>query len=75
LFEAIKRSQGEEGLDPWGPFADGEEWKLVKWLVRHIGHTAIEEFTKLPTAIDKLPQSSEWKLKGVTIEGDSLGAD
>ncbi|KIK79385.1 hypothetical protein PAXRUDRAFT_28431 [Paxillus rubicundulus Ve08.2h10] len=22
LFEAIKRSQEEQGLDPWGPFAD-----------------------------------------------------
>ncbi|KIJ10756.1 hypothetical protein PAXINDRAFT_16302 [Paxillus involutus ATCC 200175] len=91
LFEAIKRLQGEEGLDPWGPFADGEEWELVKWLVRHIGHTVIEEFTKLPItrklqpsftsnytlmkAINKLLQSSEWKLKDITIEGDLLGAD
>jgi hypothetical protein len=29
----------------------------------------------LMKAIDKLPQSSEWKLKGVTIEGDLLGTD
>ncbi|KIJ08909.1 hypothetical protein PAXINDRAFT_17990 [Paxillus involutus ATCC 200175] len=91
LFETIRRSQEDEGLDPWGPFADGEEWELVKWLIRHVGQSGIEEFTKLPTtrklqpsftsnytlmkAIDKLPQSSEWKLKGVTIEGDLLGTD
>jgi hypothetical protein len=48
LFEAIKRSQEEQGLDPWGPFADGEEWQLVKWLFKHVGQTGIEEFTKLP---------------------------
>ncbi|KAF9237171.1 hypothetical protein BU15DRAFT_49017 [Melanogaster broomeanus] len=91
MFEAIKRSQEEQGLDPWGPFADGEEWELIKWLFRHVGQTGIEEFTKLPItsklhtsfsskyalmkAIDKLPQSSEWNLKAITIEGDLLGQD
>jgi hypothetical protein len=49
LFETIRRSQEDEGLDPWGPFADGEEWELVKWLIRHVGQSGIEEFTKLPT--------------------------
>ncbi|KAF9235433.1 hypothetical protein BU15DRAFT_89590 [Melanogaster broomeanus] len=88
---AIKRSQEGQGLDPWGPFADEEEWELVKWLFRHVGQTGIEEFTKLPItsklrtsftskytlmkAIDKLPQSAEWNLKAITIEGDLLGQD
>ncbi|KIK75774.1 hypothetical protein PAXRUDRAFT_18702 [Paxillus rubicundulus Ve08.2h10] len=30
---------------------------------------------KLMQAINKLPQLSEWKLKGITIEGDLLGMD
>lgn len=29
----------------------------------------------LMKVIDKLPQSSEWKLKAITIEGDLLGTD
>ncbi|KAF8835859.1 hypothetical protein BDN67DRAFT_984327 [Paxillus ammoniavirescens] len=51
LFEAIKRLQEKEGLDPWGSFADGEEWKLLKWLIRHVRQSGIEKFTKLPTII------------------------
>ncbi|KAF8833145.1 hypothetical protein BDN67DRAFT_992890 [Paxillus ammoniavirescens] len=89
LFEVIKKSQDKQGLDPWGPFADGEEWELGKWLFRHVGQTGIEEYTKLPItsklqtlftskymlmkAIDKRPQLSEWHLKAITIEGDLLG--
>ncbi|KIK78049.1 hypothetical protein PAXRUDRAFT_56931, partial [Paxillus rubicundulus Ve08.2h10] len=91
LFEAIKRSQEEQGLDPWGSFVDEQEWELIKWLFRYVGQTGIEEFTKLPItsklqtsftskytlmkAIDKLSQSSEWNLKAIMIEGDLLGQD
>ncbi|KAF8120405.1 hypothetical protein EV363DRAFT_1407675 [Boletus edulis] len=83
--------QERGGLDVHAPFADGEEWELVKWLFRHVGQTGMEEFTKLPMvdrlnlsftskyalmkAVDKLPRSSEWKLKVLTVEGDLLRPD
>lgn len=46
-FEAIKREQGEQCLEPHGPFVDSEEWELVKWLFQRVGQNGIEEFTKL----------------------------
>ena len=48
MFEAIWRSQTEQGLTLHGPFADGEEWDLIKWLFRHVGQTGIDKFTQLP---------------------------
>jgi hypothetical protein len=48
LFEKILKMQEEQGLDPWAPFSDVEEWDLVKWLFKHVGQTGMEEFTKLP---------------------------
>ncbi|KAF8835628.1 hypothetical protein BDN67DRAFT_984494 [Paxillus ammoniavirescens] len=70
LFEAIKRLQEKEGLDPWGHFADGEEWNLGLRNLPSCQHNYM-----LMKAINKLPQSSEWKLKCITIEGDLLGTD
>ncbi|KAG1721587.1 uncharacterized protein EDB91DRAFT_1240293 [Suillus paluster] len=71
------------GLDPWAPFADAEEWGLVKWLVSRVGQNAIDEFMKLPImsclkmsftskyslmkAIDQLPRGTEWQLKRISM--------
>jgi len=54
MFEAIRAAQEEKGLDQWGPFKNGKEWELVRWLMRHVGKSGIEEFTDLPmvTSID-----------------------
>lgn len=48
MFQDIRAQQEAQGLDPWAPFTDEEEWGLVKWLVSRVGHTAIDEFLKLP---------------------------
>jgi hypothetical protein len=48
MFHEIKAQQEAQGLDPWAPFADAEEWGLVKWLISWVGQNAIEEFMKLP---------------------------
>jgi len=47
MFEAIRAAQEEKGLDVWGPFKDGREWELVRWLMRNVGKSGIEEFTNL----------------------------
>ncbi|KAK0220037.1 hypothetical protein IW262DRAFT_1461264 [Armillaria fumosa] len=36
------------GMDILGPFKDDDEWELAKWLIKNMGHTAAEEFLKLP---------------------------
>ncbi|KAG1850657.1 hypothetical protein F4604DRAFT_1592754 [Suillus subluteus] len=48
MFHDIRAQQEAQGLDPWVPFADAEEWGLVKWLVSHVGQNAIDKFMKLP---------------------------
>jgi len=48
MFHSIRAEQEALGLDPWAPFADEEEWGLVKWLIARVGQTAIDEFLKLP---------------------------
>ncbi|KAG1799690.1 uncharacterized protein HD556DRAFT_1430484 [Suillus plorans] len=91
LFDSIRAEQEAQGLDPWGPFADEEEWGLVKWLIARVGQTAIDEFMKLPItghlktsftskyllmkAIDKLPRGTEWQLKRIQVKGNSGQAE
>ncbi|KAG1797668.1 hypothetical protein EV424DRAFT_1475057 [Suillus variegatus] len=86
MFHTIRAEQEALGLDPWAPFANEEEWHLVKWLIARVGQTAIDEFLKLPIAshmntsftskytlmkaVDRLPQGTEWKLKKITVEGN-----
>ncbi|KAG1858327.1 hypothetical protein C8R48DRAFT_748782 [Suillus tomentosus] len=48
MFRTIRAEQEALGLDPWAPFANEEEWHLVKWLIARVGQTAIDEFLKLP---------------------------
>ncbi|KAG1766094.1 hypothetical protein EDD22DRAFT_978596 [Suillus occidentalis] len=86
MFHSIRAKQVALGLDPWAPFANEEEWVLVKWLIARVGQTAIDEFLKLPItghmktsftskytlmkAIDQLPRGTEWKLKRITVKGN-----
>jgi Plavaka transposase len=48
LFQQRYEEQHDSGKPPWAPFADMEEWSLVKWLVNRVNKTGIEEFLKLP---------------------------
>ncbi|KAJ6619442.1 hypothetical protein B0H10DRAFT_2163885 [Mycena sp. CBHHK59/15] len=56
-FELIR---DDEILTPGtvlGPFRDDDEWQLAKWLIKHVGHTATEEFLKLPIISDRAQPS------------------
>ncbi|KAG1778110.1 hypothetical protein EV702DRAFT_1179094 [Suillus placidus] len=88
MFQKIRDQQEAKGLDQWAPFADAEEWGLVRWLVSQVGQNAIDEFMKLPImsclntlftskytlmkAIDQLPHGTEWQLKRINVEGNKL---
>ncbi|KIM50688.1 hypothetical protein SCLCIDRAFT_34076 [Scleroderma citrinum Foug A] len=70
MFEAICATQEEKGLDMWGPFKDGKEWELVRWLMRHVGKSCIEEFTDLSMVHEEmdLSISSTYRLMKVIDE-------
>ncbi|KAJ7693514.1 hypothetical protein B0H14DRAFT_3100718 [Mycena olivaceomarginata] len=40
-----------------GPFRDNDEWELAKWLIKHVGHTATQEFLKLPIISERASPS------------------
>ncbi|KAJ7508692.1 hypothetical protein B0H11DRAFT_1704018 [Mycena galericulata] len=46
-FEIIRDEEILKGGTVLGPFRDDDEWQLAKWLIKHVGHTATEEFLKL----------------------------
>ncbi|KAJ6552943.1 hypothetical protein B0H19DRAFT_1210996 [Mycena capillaripes] len=46
-FELIRDDEILKGGTVLGPFQDDDEWQLAKWLIKHVGHTATEEFLKL----------------------------
>ncbi|KAK0477417.1 hypothetical protein IW261DRAFT_1634689 [Armillaria novae-zelandiae] len=47
-FQHIRNEQILKQEEVFGPFQDDEEWELVKWLIKNMGHSAAEEFLKLP---------------------------
>jgi hypothetical protein len=47
-FQRYYEEKQELGLPPWAPFADMEEWGLVKWLINRVNKTGMDEFLKLP---------------------------
>ena len=47
-FEHMKAFQDSAGGGPHMPFADKEEWELVKWLIHNVNQWATEESLKLP---------------------------
>jgi hypothetical protein len=46
-FEEIRDEEILKGAEVLGPFKDEAEWELAKWLIKHVGHTAADEFLKL----------------------------
>ena len=56
-FEKIHEAQKIEGLEPEAPFADYDEWELVKWLMKTVGQMKADEFLKLPIVSNVLPNS------------------
>ncbi|KAJ6609645.1 hypothetical protein B0H10DRAFT_1813384, partial [Mycena sp. CBHHK59/15] len=46
-FELIRDDEILKGGTVLGPFRDDDEWQLAKWLIKHVGHTATEDFLKL----------------------------
>lgn len=48
-FESIRNEEiFKEGHAVYGPFADEDEWELVKWLIKNVGHTQADKFLRLP---------------------------
>ena len=50
-----------EGLDPWAPFSNEEEWQLARWLMKNVGQSKTDEFLRLPivSCLDFLPTPTE----------------
>ncbi|KAJ7654795.1 hypothetical protein B0H17DRAFT_1214266 [Mycena rosella] len=46
-FEIIRDEEILKGAEVLGPFKDDAEWQLAKWLIKHVGHTAADDFLKL----------------------------
>jgi len=47
-FEKLRAEQQRQGLSPWTPFQDEEEWELALWLMLNVGQNATDKFLKLP---------------------------
>ncbi|KAJ7870405.1 hypothetical protein B0H13DRAFT_2556335 [Mycena leptocephala] len=50
-----------KGAEVLGPFKDEAEWELAKWLIKHVGHTAADEFLKLSIITDRARPSYHGK--------------
>ncbi|KAJ7462850.1 hypothetical protein FB451DRAFT_1494885 [Mycena latifolia] len=61
VFELIRDEEIlTEGM-VLGPFRDDDEWQLAKWLIKHVGHTATDEFLKLSIISDRAKPSYDNK--------------
>ncbi|KAI0077317.1 hypothetical protein K474DRAFT_1596309 [Panus rudis PR-1116 ss-1] len=47
LFEQWQSDEKEGRNSRWAPFQGEDEWDLVSWMGRNLGHNQIEEFLKL----------------------------
>ena len=47
-FQKLHAEQRRQGLSPWTPFQDEEEWELAQWLMLNVGQNATDKFLKLP---------------------------
>ena len=47
-FERIQKEQEQEGVEPWTPFVDEDEWELARWLAQNVGQKQADNFLKLP---------------------------
>ena len=41
-----------DGMEPHAPFADEDEWELVRWLMKNVGQKKADDFLKLPIVSD-----------------------
>jgi hypothetical protein len=46
-FERIRKEQVKEGLEPWAPFVDQDEWELAQWLTQNVRQKQTDNFLKL----------------------------
>ncbi|KAJ6592687.1 hypothetical protein B0H19DRAFT_1204841 [Mycena capillaripes] len=60
-FEEIRDEEILKGAEVLGPFKDEAEWELAKWLIKHVGHTAADEFLKLSIIADRAKPSYKGK--------------
>ncbi|KAJ7444189.1 hypothetical protein FB451DRAFT_1413304 [Mycena latifolia] len=56
-FEQIRDEEILKGAEVLGPFKDEAEWELAKWLIKHVGHTAADEFLKLSIITERAKPS------------------
>ncbi|KAI0071637.1 hypothetical protein K474DRAFT_1712310 [Panus rudis PR-1116 ss-1] len=91
LFEQWRKEELETGQSRWAPFQSEDEWDLVSWMGRNLGHNQIEEFLKLRTVqgcdlsvgskytffqkVDALPVTQNWLYTDVKVVGDLKGED
>ncbi|KAJ7810821.1 hypothetical protein B0H13DRAFT_2384353 [Mycena leptocephala] len=61
VFEEIRDNEILKGAEVLGPFKDEAEWELAKWLIKHVGHTAADEFLKLSIIADRARPSYKGK--------------
>ena len=47
-FECLHSDQALQGINPYSPFTDSEEWELVRWLMKNVGQNKTDDFLKLP---------------------------
>ncbi|KAI0082439.1 hypothetical protein K474DRAFT_1585490 [Panus rudis PR-1116 ss-1] len=90
-FEQWQRDAQHRGETHWAPFESEEEWDLVEWMGKNLGHNQIDEFLKLRMIkncdlsvgskytffqkLDKLPESQKWVYDDITVVGDRIGED
>ncbi|KAK0183856.1 hypothetical protein F5146DRAFT_904324, partial [Armillaria mellea] len=46
-FQTIHNDQILKGFEILDPFKDNDEWELVKWLIKHVGHNVADQFLQL----------------------------
>ncbi|KAJ7612278.1 hypothetical protein FB45DRAFT_875154 [Roridomyces roridus] len=56
-FELIRDEEVLKDGAVLGPFRDDDEWQLAKWLIKHVGHTATDDFLKLSMIRDRASSS------------------
>lgn len=55
-FEQYRAAYDSDNINNhWGPFADGDEWDLAKWLLKNVGQTQTDKFLKLGIVSVVLP--------------------
>ncbi|KAI5980843.1 hypothetical protein EDD15DRAFT_2185860, partial [Pisolithus albus] len=88
-MEAAETPPNAESL--WAPFNNEAEWELVRFLVKNVGRTRIDEFLKLDIVrqngvsfdnarsllkyVDQLRTGPAWTCEMIDVEGDIVAED